>query len=399
MAESRALPPVWLMGLGYLPLGVVGTVSLLTVPQLLAHNHVPEPQIAGITALAIATSYLAIPLGPLLDWRFDRRTYAILFTVLAAACDFAALLLSDNLTALTVLLFLAMMSVALVVGAVGGWFGNLVPTEAKGRLGAWFTVFNIAGGGLAAGIAINVILGLPHGRGAGIVSLMALVALPLYLWTPCPPADKRLASESFRAFAGDVLTLLRRPSVLWTLPLFLAPSASFALTNTLGGFGHDFHISDRLLSLVGLFGIPIAGVVGSLFVPPLCQRIPPRTLYLSIGLAGALFTLVLVVLAKNPATFAAALIGENVFQAAAFSAANVIILRSIGHDNPLAATQYALLIGATTVPLSYMQVIDGNAYTFARVDGSYLADALISGAACLALGLVLWFWRKRVPAL
>ena len=56
------------------------------------------------------------------------------------------------------------------------------------------------------------------------------------------------------------------------------------------------------------------------------------------------------------------MLGQNVFQAAAFSAANAITLRAIGHDNPLAATQFGVLVGATQIPLTYMQMIDGNAY-------------------------------------
>ena len=45
-----------------------------------------------------------------------------------------------------------------------------------------------------------------------------------------------------------------------------------------------------------------------------------------------------------------------------------------------------------------MQAVDGQAYGLAGVTGSYLADALVSGGACVLLALLFWFLRKRIPA-
>jgi PAT family beta-lactamase induction signal transducer AmpG len=107
----------------------------------------------------------------------------------------------------------------------------------------------------------------------------------------------------------------------------------------------------------------------------------------------------LIVLPRNATVFGLAMLGENGFQASAFTVSNIITLRTIGHDNPLAATQWSLLIAASVLPLVYMQVIDGAAYFFGGAAGSFLADALISATACALLGLVLWAWRSRVPAI
>ena len=396
MAVERPLPPVWLMGFGFLPLGASGSIMLITVPQLLAANHVPEPQIASVTAIALFPGFSSFLLAPLLDWRFSRRAYAIGLTILSGLSMFGALVFIRDLRLLAAMLFVSNTAISLCVAAVGGWFGNLTPTEDKPALGAWFTVSNLGAGGVVASLAIYLLRDLPYALGAGVLCLSIVMILPLYFLTPCPPADGRLASESFREFARDVLALLRRPAVLWALLIFLMPSASFALTNTLSGFGRDFSISEKMAGLIGGVGIAIAGVVGSLVVPELAKRVAARPLYLLVGGFGAAFTLALVMLNKTPTTFGLAMLGENGFQAAAFSVAYVITLRTIGHDNPLAATQFGLLTSATSLPLSYMQVIDGQAYGSGGVNGSYLADALVSGGACVVLGLILWVWRRSV---
>jgi MFS transporter, PAT family, beta-lactamase induction signal transducer AmpG len=397
VAATRPLPPVWMMGLGFLPLGVSGAILLFTVPELLAANHVPEQHIASVTAIGLFPTFGSFILSPLLDWRFSRRFYAMAFTTVGALCGFGALVSINNLPLLTAMLFTGNLGISLAVAAVGGWFGNLIETDKKGRLGAWFNVANLGGFGVTAALAMSLLRSLPYILGAGILSSLILLALPLYWAVPCPPADSRLASESIRNFFREVLGLLKKPSVLWTLPILLLPAADFALTNTLGGMGHDFHASEALVGLLGGVGTAVAGVVGSLLIPRIESIATPRPLYLLVGTFGALFTLGLVALPHNPTTFGVAILAENFFQGAAFSVQTIIILKTIGHNNPLAATQFGLLYAAGSLPLVYMQVIDGNAYgLFGGVNGSYLADALVSGTFCLILGLVVWFYRAMI---
>jgi PAT family beta-lactamase induction signal transducer AmpG len=394
---TRRSLPTWLKGFGNIPLGATGSIMLITVPQLLAANHVPEAKIASVTAFGLLASFIGFPFNPILDWRFSRRFYAILFAVIAAVLSFAALMSIHNLILLAVLLFGSSFSVQLCIGAVGGWFGNVTATERKDALGAWLAVANISVFGLVAIVALPLLRDLPYAVGAGLLSLTAIAALPIYLWQWCPPADAKLAHEGFRDFARDVGRLLRQPTILWTLPLFLAPSAAFALTNTLGGFGAQFHTPEKMVGLIGGVGATIAGVVGSLVIPPISRRVPPRVLYLLVGGIGAAFSLGCAALPHTPVVFGVAYLGENVFQAASFSVSNLITLRVLGVNNPLAATGYGLLVAASSVPITYMQIVDGHAYDFGGVTGSFLADALVSGAACILLALMLAVWRRRIP--
>jgi MFS transporter, PAT family, beta-lactamase induction signal transducer AmpG len=396
MPSRSPHPPIWLLGFGLWPLGVNGALLLITMPQLLAAQHAPETRIAAITAMALAPGFVSFLMAPLLDWRFSRRTWAIAFTALTGLGSAASFLFVRRLDVLPVFFFLSNLGAYLVAAACGGWFGELVARERQGALGSWFAAVNIASGGLAAALAIPIFRGLPEPLGALVLGGLNLLALPLLLRTPCPPADARLAREGVLAFARDVSRVVRRPIVLWTLLLFVSPATAFALTNSLSGFAGDFHTSEALAGLIGGVGVCIAGVVGSLLAPRLGAALRPRVLYLVLGLAGAGFSFLLIALPRTPAIFGVALLGENIFQAAAFAVSNVISLNSLGEDNPLAATQFGLLFASSAVPLTYMQIIDGAAFTAHGLNGGLAADAAMTAGACVVLALILRTFRTAV---
>jgi PAT family beta-lactamase induction signal transducer AmpG len=163
--------------------------------------------------------------------------------------------------------------------------------------------------------------------------------------------------------------------------------------------GYDFHASERMVSLVGGAGLSLAGIFGSLIFVPFAKLLPLRPLYLAIGAAGAIFTTSLLLLHHTPATFGIAMVGENIFQALAYTGITAISFETIGRNNPLAATQYSLFNAASLIPIIYMQVIDGHAYSWHGVTGSFLADALFGLLACALLGLMLRLLRTPQPHL
>jgi PAT family beta-lactamase induction signal transducer AmpG len=366
------------------------------MPQLLAAQHTPESRIAGITAMALAPGFVSFLMAPLLDWRFSRRTWAIIFTLITGFGSALAFLLVKQLDVLPLIFFLSNLGAYLVAAACGGWFGAIVPKVSQGLLGSWLAVVNVASGGLAVALAIPVFRGLPQPWGALTLGSLNLLVLPLLFITPCPPADARLARDGVIAFAKDVTRVVRRPIVLWTLLLFVSPATAFALTNSLSGFAGQFHTPEALAGLIGGAGVCIAGVVGSLLAPRLGAGLKPRVLYILLGLLGAAFSLLLVWLPRTPAAFGVALLGENIFQAAAFAVSNVITLNSLGEDNPLAATQFGLLFASSAVPLTYMQIIDGAAFTAHGLNGGLFVDAAVTAGACIVLALILRAFRSAV---
>jgi PAT family beta-lactamase induction signal transducer AmpG len=222
-----------------------------------------------------------------------------------------------------------------------------------------------------------------------------LAPLLLYAVTPAPGPDQRLARESFARFLADLTVLVRRPMVLQLLLLFAVPAASFALTNTLGGLGRDYRASEQFVAIMGGAAVTAAGLLGSLVTPPLVRRAPTRSLYIVVGIVGALFTLGLIALPHTPTVFALAIIGQNVAQSAALSLNNVIALQSLGKDNPFAATQFGLITSAAALPITYMQLLDGHAYGRGGLPLMYLADGGLGLMACLVMALLFRLWSRR----
>ncbi len=396
----RKLPPAWLLGCTNATFGLYGGFAVVTLSEMLAAQGIPGGRIAGIVAVILSSAFWSFLLSPILDVRFSRRTYALFFSLIAAASIAFTVTFRTHIAAIEAVVIAGYIAAALVQGAVGGWIGTLVDSEAgrddDSRLGAWFAVSNVGSGGLMMVVSGEIIQRLPPAAAGISIGLILLMPSLLYIVIPAPPPDPLLAAESFRQFFASILALVRRREVLVALMLFVMPASSFALTNVLGGIGKDFSATERMVSLFAGVGSAIAGVAASLLLPPLARRLALRPLYLAIGIAGALFTLSLLLLPHTPSTFAIAITGQNGFQALSYAAATAIAFETIGPANPLAATQFSLLMAASNLPISLMGFIDGRAYTWRGVTGSFAADAGISLIVCFLLLAALMILRRNV---
>lgn len=397
---ARRVAPLWLMGLTNSVFGMYGGIILISVPQLLSQRHIPETTIAAMTAVMASPGFWTFLVSPVLDVRFSRRWYAVVSAVLAALLLVAALLNLDHLALVEGLLVTAYFFANLYQSALGGWLSSITSQEDENTLSAWVTAGNIGAGGAMA-MATGEVFGRVSPLTAALVlSTVTLLPTAVFFFMPAPGPDRRLAGESFSQFFADVVSLLRRRQVAIAIVLFLAPAATFSLTNVLGGIGADFHASSHFVSLVGGGGVLLGGIAGCLLFRLLDRLLPLRFLYLAIGVLGALFTLALLLLPRLPATFALAFIGENVFQGMAITTSVAIAFETIGRANPLAATTFCLLTSAFNVPITYMLFVDGWGYGRHGVIGGFAADAGLSILASIVLGALLMrsTSRRSAPA-
>jgi PAT family beta-lactamase induction signal transducer AmpG len=392
VTSNRRVPPIWLMGISNASFGLYGGIAFFAMPQILATHHVSEARIAAITAMALSPNFWAVIFGPMLDVRFSRRWYATFFAGLAGVLAFIAAINLQHLAVLEIALVTGSAAAILSTTALGGWLSTVCPKEDENKLSAWFNFAYICSSGFTMMIAGELIRHLPLWLAAALLGAIVFLPASLFLFIPAPGPDRRLAGESFTQFSREIFALLRRREILVTLLLFITPCGSFALTNLLGGVGNDFSASPRMVSLAGGAGAILPGILGCLLFPLLSKRMPLRLLYLANGTLGGLFTLSLIVLPHAPWTFALALLGEFLFQTISYTGTVALTFEAIGKNNPLAATTFTFLIAATNVPVAYMLYVDGKAYSFGGVRGSFAADAAISIVVCVLLG---WLLSRR----
>lgn len=389
MSAERRVPPLWILSLPVLTFGMMFGFTTVTLPQMLAAQGVPGGHIAVTVAVITSPTFWVFLFGPILDVRFRRRTYAIFFGFVATSAAGFTILHHSNLAGVEAVMLAGFISLALYNFAVGGWAGALIQKDQDSKLGAWNTVFNFGGVGLGILFGGYATQHLSPSQAASIIFIVFLAPLAVFPLIPAPLPDDMLTSESFTRFAREIASLFRRREVLVALPLFMLPSASFALTNVLGGWGNAFHASPGFVSNISGIGVVLSGILGCALVPLLAKKIPLRPLYLTCGCVGAVFTLILLLLPRAPWTFGLAFFGETGFQAAAIATSIAITFEIIGPDNPLASTIFGLLNAAFCFPIDYMEFVDGHGYDWHGVTGAFLTDALVSIVVCTLLAVAL----------
>lgn len=380
--------PVWLMGLTNLPYGLYGGVVAFAIPQVLSSRHVAETAIAGVTAIGFSPGFWAFLFSPILDVRFSRRTYAVALACLSAVSLVAVFTSLSHLALLEIALTTGFFCAYLYQCALAGWLSTITSEKEEKTVSVWITIANVGGFALMAVICNQLVRHLPTIAVALLLGSSMLLPVLAFRFMPAPGPDRRLASESFPRFFRDLGALVKRRQVLMALVLFVAPAATFSLTNFLGARGEDFHASAGFIGLAGGAGAA-GGVVGCLLFSPLSRLMPLRPLYLSIGLMGALFTLGLILLPLDPTSFAVAVIGENLFQSLAITCSTAIIFEIIGRDNPLASTTFCFICSAYCLPISYMLYVDAAGFSLGGISGSFALDAITGIVACLLLGVML----------
>ena len=394
----RGFAPVWMIGLTNALFGMYGGILVISVPQLLSARHVPEATIASMTAVMISPGFWTFLVSPVLDVRFSRRWYSVVTAGAAALLLALALLNLDHLILVERMLVAGFFFANLYQSAFGGWLSSITTAEDKNALSVWVTIGNIGGGGPMAVVTGDVVQNVSPTLAALLLGATVLLPTAVFPWMQAPGPDRRLARESFPQFFAEVTASAQAARGADGDRTVASPAATFSLTNFLSGLGNDFHATSRFVGMVGGVGVLLGGICGCLMFPLVDRLLPLRFLYLAIGVAGSIFTLALIMLPYTPATFGLALIGENVFQALAFTASIAIAFETIGRGNPLAATTFCLMSSASNIPLIYMLLIDGAAYTRHGVTGSYLADAGMSLFASLVLAALLIRQFRRAGA-
>ena len=296
----RPRVPVWLMGLTNLTYGLYGGVVAFAIPQLLGNRQVPEAAIASLTAVAYSPGFWAFLFSPMLDVRFSRRFYAAALAAVASFTLVVAFLSLGHLALLEVVLTAGFFAAYLYQSAIGGWLSSITSAEEEKLVSVWMTIGNVGGFGVMA-IGCNQLVRHLSPTAAALV-LAASILLPIipfpFMQAPALTGDSpanRFRSSSAILFCWSSAAKCSSPSSCSFLP-----PATFSLTNFMGGRGTDFHASPGFVGLIGGAGVALGGIAGCLIFPALSRLLPLRPFYLAVGVAGAVCTLSLILLPRDP---------------------------------------------------------------------------------------------------
>lgn len=387
----RQLPP-WAMGLAVAPLGFYYGFIAEAMPILLSAHNVSVGDISRISAIAFSPTFWAFTLCPVLDVRFSKRAYALVFAGFAAVCLATSTLLTSNLPAFTAVLTLGCTSAVLFAAAHQGWMPDVISDRHYSQVGATTNIANLGAAGLFTTITIVLIRNLSPSAAAALLAITIVAPTVLLFFIPLPARPTRGAAETFSTFFRDLYRVCRRPGCVIGLICFLSPTACFALTNLFSALGADFHTPERSVTAIAGLGVAVSCSLGCLIGIWLTGRFLRRNVYLLSGFGGAAAALAMIRLPHTLAFFAAGVLTYVFFQGINYTACSSLCYEIVGPANPLASTQIAVLSAAVNVPITYMTAVDGHFHTTHGVTGMLLID---SGCSIVVGTLLLLSLNKR----
>jgi hypothetical protein len=384
--------PAWLVGITYLPFGLYSGFIIVSLQFLLSARGLALDHIALLQLVALLPSYTSFLLTPLADCGLPRRTWAILFAAIAAACLAAASLLMDkaaagNATPLALTLLVGAFAAQLYSSTMGGITPSLIDESDTGAVSAWLNVANLGGTGLGGTLGILIVQHLA--RTPAAIALAAEVFAPsLLLFVMAreiriPYALRSMLSlQIFR----DMWSLTRNRAALIGFLIFVIPAATFAAQNLFSSLGRDFHASDNQITWIVGIGNAITCSLGALIGGWLCNNCDRRILFVLTGVVASTATIGMALGARTATVFFAGVTLYNLLAGINYAAASAVAFDIMGIDNPLAATQYAMLMAACNVAISTVIWGDSRGYKLHGATGALLTDAafsLITGSIML----------------
>jgi PAT family beta-lactamase induction signal transducer AmpG len=389
--------PAWLVGIAYLPFGLYSGFIIVSLQLLLTARGLAVDHIALLQLVALLPSYTSFLLTPLADCGLARRTWAFLFAAVAAACLAAGSLLIDaavagHATPLALTLLVGAFAAQMYSSTMGGMTPNLLDESDTGAVSGWLNVANLGGTGLGGALGIVIVQRLS--RPVAAVSLAAEVFLPCLLLLVMTREVRvpRKVAETMRGLFRDIWTLSKTRAAVIGLLIFVTPSATFAAQNLFSGLGRDFGASDNQVTWIVGIGNAITCSLGALVGGWICNRMDRRVLFVLTGVVSATATLGMAFGSRTAMVFFAGVTLYNLLAGVNYAAASAVAFDIMGSENPLSATQYALLMAACNVAISTVIWGDSRGYAAHGARGALGMDAtfsLVTGAVML---LVIRVW-------
>ncbi len=428
MSGPRLTPP-WLFALTYIPYGVGGAFTGGVMPYLARRAGIEVNAIGWFVTLLFVPTFFQFLYAPVVDFGPRRKYWLVAMTIVGAGCLFVAcqMRLPDHKIAFLGFAFAAQTITGLVGSCNGGLMATTMTDAQRGKAGAWYTIGNLAGGGITAAVAEYLI---GHGYSTTVVGLtIAAMMIVPSLAAFAIDEPERAHAGRLGAALGNLLHEVK--DVLWTragltgLLLCLSPVGTAALVNYFSAIAQDYVHHDlagqlatlpadqaaklldaKVSELLAFVGGPVGQgltAVGALVGGFLCDRTNRRAMYLLSGLLTAAVGIAMAASPASRATFTAGALTYYLVTGFCFAAFTATVLETIGNDTKSASTRYSLFTAAGNVAIAYVGLIDTRFNEHHGVAGVVASDAVLNVAGVIVLGFIFWrlgsFGKSRhVPA-
>lgn len=391
--------PVWVMGMANLPLGFVYGFISTAMGILLVAKGVPVAKVGAISGIAFSPTAWGFLLAPVVDVRFRKRSYAILFAGLSSLLLGAALQCMGRLNVFTALLTLCCLSTVMFGSALGGIMPDAVADEHYGALSGWINVANLGAAGCFGALTVVAVRTLSLNTATVLLCLLVFAPTLLLMGFPREARPEGNLRENFATMLAATRKVFREGRIWQGLVLFLLPECSFALTNLFSSMGRDFGASEKLVTTLNGPLVAVACSVGCLAAIPLCSRYKRRSIYLMAGVLGSLVAILIGFLPHTTTVYTTGVLAYNLCQGFSFTALMALAMEVTGPRNAVAGTMMAILIAATNVPLSFvMTPIDSRVHDSFGLRAMMLTDAGTTLVFIAVLALLILPWMDRLQA-
>jgi PAT family beta-lactamase induction signal transducer AmpG len=383
--ERRA--PAWLVGITYIPFGLYNGFVAIAMPFLLTARGVPLDHVLALQFFILLPSFLSFLVTPLVDCGISRRAWAMLCSGLAGAALLSGVLMLDTVARGTTALFVSVMLLGYLAAqmfssAMGGMIPNLVAEEHTGTVSAWLNTAYLGGSGIGGWLGSVLVPKLGLSPAAIVLGLVVFAPCLLLLIIGAEHRTPRGASETMRRLMPDILAVSRTRSAIVGLLIFVTPSATFAAQNSFSGLGRDFHAGDAAVTWITGWGSAILCSVGAMLGGWLVQRkgwtIDRRMVFVATGVVAAVASLGMAFGSHTAAVFFAGTAVYYILAGINDSAACAVAFDIMGVNNPLSATQYAMLMAACNLAIETVLKGDQWGYKHGSAKGLLLTDAAFS---------------------
>ena len=385
--------PASLVGIAYIPFGLYNGFIAIAMPFLLTARGVPLDRVLGLQFTILLPSFLSFLITPLVDCGISRRAWAILCAAISGLCLWGGVLLlpqaaQPNAPLLAGVLLAGYLSAQMFSSALGGMIPNLVAEEETGVVSAWLNTAYLGGTGVGGWLGSILVPKLGLEAAAPVLGLVVFAPSLLLLLAGGELRVPRAALETMRRLLPDLRTVSRTRAALIGLLIFVTPSATFAAQISFSGLGRDFHASDSATTFITGWGSAILCSVGAMLGGWLASRMDRRSMFVGAGVLAAFASLGMAFGVRTSTVFFAGTTFYYLLAGINYAAASAVAFDIMGVDNPLSATQYAMLMAACNLAIETVIKGDQWGYNRAAARGLLLTDAafsLITGTVMLVV--------------